>query len=135
VASDVYALGVVLYELLTGQRPYRPRRDTAAAEEAIVEDDVPLASQRVGADRALARALRGDLDTVLGQALRKRPAERYPSVEAFAADLRRHLAGEPVGARADSWAYRASKFLRRHRGAVAATALVAATVLAGSQAR
>jgi eukaryotic-like serine/threonine-protein kinase len=132
VGSDVYSLGVVLYELLTQQRPYAPKRRTAAAlEEAIVDADVPLSSTRVGANRALARALRGDIDTILAKALKKNPAERYASVEALAADIDRHLAGLPVLARPDSFGYRAAKFVRRHRTPVLAAALAGAAVLAG----
>ncbi len=122
VAADVYALGVVLYELLAGQRPYRLQRDSLGAlEEAILEAEVAPPSTRV-ADRRRARALRGDLDTIVLKALRKDPAERYPSVEALAADLERHLRGEPVRARPDGLAYRAAKFVRRHRWGVGATA-------------
>jgi len=131
VASDVYSLGVVLYELLAGKRPYRLKRESPAAlEEAIVEADVPPASSQAGS-RGLARALRGDLDTILAKALRKDPAERYPTVEAFSADVGRHLHGEPVLARPDSFAYSAGKFIRRHRGATAAVVAFAVAVLAG----
>lgn len=132
VASDVYSLGVLLYELLVGQRPYRLRRDsTAALEEAILEADVPPAS-RVAADRATARALRGDLDNILAKALRKPPEKRYASVEAFAEDIVRHLEHQPVRARTPSFAYRASRLLRRHAWPIAGTAALAVAVLAGA---
>ena len=132
VASDVYSLGVVLYELLTGQRPYRLRREsTAALEEAILEADVPPAS-RVAPDRATARALRGDLDNILAKALRKPPEKRYASVEAFADDVVRHLEHLPVRARTPSFAYRSSRLLRRHAWPIAGAAALALAVLAGA---
>jgi eukaryotic-like serine/threonine-protein kinase len=132
VATDIYSLGVVLYELLTGKRPYRLQRSTMAAlEEAILAADVPLASRRVADQPRLARELRGDLDTILGKALRKNSAERYPSVESFAADIQRYLDGEPVLAQPRSRRYRTAKFVRRHRVGVAACAAVALSLCMG----
>jgi len=126
-ASDVYSLGVVLYELLTSERPYRLRRDTRGAlEDAIVQAEPRRPSEVAG---PFARALRGDLDTILLKALRKKPAERYATVNAFADDLRNHLAGRPVQARPDSAWYRASRFMRRNRLAVGATAVVALALI------
>jgi serine/threonine-protein kinase len=131
VATDVYSLGVVLYELLSGQRPYRlPRHSTAALEEAILAADVPLASSRA-ATPARARALRGDLDAVLAKALARQPARRYPTIEALAADLQAVLDGKPVQAQPPSRTYRLRKFVRRHALAVSAGTLVAVSLVGG----
>jgi eukaryotic-like serine/threonine-protein kinase len=131
VATDVYSLGVVMYELLSGERPYRlGRQSTAALEEAILAADVPPASSRCS-DRARARSLRGDLDAVLAKALEKDPTRRYASVESLAADLRSHLEGLPVKAQAPSRRYRIRKFLHRHRAGVAMAALLVVAGAAG----
>ncbi|MBK7660168.1 MAG: serine/threonine protein kinase [Betaproteobacteria bacterium] len=140
-ASDVYSLGVVAFELLTGSRPYRLKRGSAAElEEAILAADTAMPSASVTdvfakqvsvAPSRLRRELRGDLDTIVMKALAKSPGERYGSVEAFAQDLERYREGLPVIARRESYAYRASKFVRRHRLPVAAAAAVALALLAG----
>ena len=131
-AADIYSLGVLLFELLTGERPYRLKRDTRAAlEEAIQQADPPRPSA-VTADTRLRRRLRGDLDTIVLKALKKSPGERYATADALAADIERHLADEPVHARPDSRWYRARKLVLRHKVVTAATAAVFGTVLAGA---
>ena len=122
--TDVYALGVVLYELLTDCKPYGLVRPSDAAwEEAILGGEPGRPSQLAmrmaresGSvfDKRRARALAGDLDNIVLKALSKIPEQRYASVEALAQDLRRHLDGQPVHARAQSFGYRARKYLRRH---------------------
>lgn len=130
VATDIYSLGVVLYELLTGSRPYRPARESAAAlEEAILRGEVPCPS--LVAPVPARRALQGDLDTILLKALKKSPGERYATAEALADDLERALDGRPVLAQPDSRAYRLKKFIGRHTAGVVVTAASLATVLTG----
>ena len=129
-ASDVYSLGVVAYELLARAKPYQLKRQSAAAlEEAIASVDVRLASSAAALGDA--RALKGDLDAILNKALKKNVAERYPTVEALALDIERHLNKLPVLARPDALAYRLGKFLRRNSLVVAAVATVAVSLLAG----
>jgi tetratricopeptide (TPR) repeat protein len=125
-ATDVYALGTLLYLLLSGRHPAeRALGSPAELYRAIADVEAPrLSSTSPG---ALRRTLKGDLDTIVGKALKKSPAERYPSVTAFAEDLTRYLGHEPIAARPDTLTYRASKFVRRNRGLVA---LAAAAVLA-----
>jgi eukaryotic-like serine/threonine-protein kinase len=131
-ASDVYSLGVVAYELLAGRRPYRLSRGSAAElEEAIALLDAPRASD-VAEAPPLKRALRGDLDAILGKALRKASADRYASVELFAQDVQRHVDGEPVLAQAPTLRYRLGKFAQRYRFQVAAATLAGAALLGGS---
>ncbi|MDB5969268.1 MAG: hypothetical protein JWQ90_1718 [Hydrocarboniphaga sp.] len=148
-ATDVYALGVLLYTLLSGRRPHgKPGQSAAQLERAVLETEpaapsqmrtqrgdgdsgAQIAAQRATTPRKLSESLRGDLDTIVRKALKKVPAERYATVLALAEDLRRHLANLPVLARRDSFGYRAGKYLRRHRVGVAAGAAVVLALLAG----
>jgi serine/threonine-protein kinase len=125
-ASDVYSLGVVAYELLAGAKPYKLKRGSAAElEEAIASLDAPLASA-AATDSQARKELKGDLDAILSQALKKDPDQRYATIDALARDVERHLAGQRVVARADSLAYRVSRFARRYRTPLAAAAITVA---------
>lgn len=134
-ATDVYALAVLLYMLLTGQHPAGPGpHSPARLVKAITETEPPRLSDTIGSANAesiaekrastpdkLRRMLRGDLDTIVVKALKKNPQERYASVTAFADDLRRYLKHETISVRPDTFAYRTAKSLRRNRTVVALT--------------
>ena len=140
--TDVYSLGVVLYELLADTKPYTPKRGSDAAwEEAILSSDPAPPSQALqraaDADRDHAASLRkrarqasGDLDNIVLKALAKEPAQRYPSVEALARDVQRYLDGQPVHARARGVGYKVRKFIARHPWPLASAALVTLAITA-----
>lgn len=140
-ASDIYALGIIIYELLTGGRPYHFNTLTPAEIERTICDTIPLnpsdfVMQRPGTPpeglrdaRTLARNLRGDVDRIVMTALRKEPRQRYASGTALADDIERYLGGHPVQARGASAGYRLQKFVQRNKAATAALVVVLATLV------
>lgn len=133
-ASDVYSLGAVLYELLSGCRPHRIESFAPLALERAICHEPVAAPSAATADRMLARALAGDLDNIILRAMQKTPSRRYASAVQFADDIQRFLDHRPVSARPDSLAYRAKKFVRRNRVSVVLAFLVLDAVFAGAAA-
>lgn len=130
-ASDIYSLGVMLFHLLTGARPYSPRRATRAALEEAVLAGEPLRASAATRSAPRRAELRGDLDTIIGKALQKDPAARYATANAFSDDIVRHLTQRPVRAQPDRRAYRIGKFLRRNRVAVSVGGVFVALAVVG----
>lgn len=137
-ASDIYQLGIVLYELLTGCRPYHVANRTPSEIEKIICEEEPLrpstavsqmaepkTADTPDSPAALCAMLRGDLDLIVMKALRKEPERRYDAVEQLAEDIRHTLNGRPVSAHPDRWTYRTGKFVQRHRWGVGVTAVIA----------
>jgi serine/threonine-protein kinase len=131
-ACDIHALGVVLYQLLTGRLPYTTATNSAHALARAVCDQPPVFPSRVppAADLNWQRRLAGDLDTIVCMALRKEPDRRYVSAEQFSEDIRRYLAGLPVAARKDTFTYRARKFVTRNKLGVASAGALCLAIIA-----
>lgn len=140
-ATDVYALGVILFELLTGRLPWPAEAPIATVVQRLMDAPSPAPSRVAGADAPVAaRALRGDLDAIVGKALRREPEQRYPDARTLADDIRRHLGHRPVHARSGARSYVARRFVRRNwlplsTAALLFAAMAVATVAVAWQAR
>jgi len=136
VATDIYSLGAVLFELLVGRGPWRfEGASLPTALHRLLYEDAPVPSRMAAGEPSPpvpAKALTGDLDAIVLKAMRRQPGERYATVEELAADIRRHLAFEPVAARKGTGSYVARRFVRRHRWGVAASAAGVLALIAGA---
>ena len=130
-ATDVYSLGVILHELLTGLSPYRAVREGRGLTDLMLLQEQPVLPSRLAIERRLARALAGDLDAIVLKALRRNPADRYASVERFDEDIAAHLDRRPVRARAGTWRYLAGRFVARRKLPMAMAAAVLLALVAG----
>jgi serine/threonine protein kinase len=131
--SDIYTLGTVLYEMLTGQNAHRFSTPHPPSTELlrVVAQQEPVRPSTAAVNASISRRLRGDLDNIILKALRKEPSRRYAGVGSFADDVQRHLANRPVRARPDTLSYRASKFVQRNKIGVAAAALFLLSLVGG----
>jgi eukaryotic-like serine/threonine-protein kinase len=128
-AADVYGLGVLLYELLAGTRPFRVKTDNPFEVARVICEQIPPPPSAVSLDHPDfappdRRKLKGDLDNIVLMAMRKEPERRYASATALSADVRAYLNGQPLQARTDTWSYRSGRFIQRHKPAVAAAVIV-----------
>jgi eukaryotic-like serine/threonine-protein kinase len=142
-ATDTYALGVILHELLTGLSPYRAVREGRALSESVLLGEEPVASsslamtfdaaneRKSASAKLLSRQIAGDLDAIMLKAMRRNPAARYASIEQFDDDILRHLDHRPVSAREGTWRYLAGRYVLRYKLPVAAAAAVLLTMLIG----
>ncbi|HRH41168.1 MAG TPA: protein kinase [Pyrinomonadaceae bacterium] len=134
-ASDIYSLGVILYELMTGTIPFNMKQYTLIEMMEVVSNTEPQTPSnvinQVAPNTNIISQLKGDLDNIILKALKKEPERRYLSAEQFSEDIRRHLEGLPVKARPDTFGYRTSKFVKRNKLGVAAASLVALSLIGG----
>ena len=130
-ATDIYSLGVILHELVTGLAPYRAVREGKVLTDVGLMQEETTIPSRLPIPRQLARLVSGDLDAIVLKAMRRDPAERYASIELFDADIHAHLERRPVKARAGTWRYLAGRFAARHRLPLALASAVVVTLAVG----